>query len=510
MKRNFISYQETNKFSDLVVDYINQDEKLRCFINHFPTIDSFKKQIQEKTNHLIDRKNLVKTLKSQNSIISLSSLSSKNIDSIISKNSFTITTGHQLCLCTGPLYFIYKILSTINLSEELNKKYPKNNFIPVFWMASEDHDFEEVNHINLFKKKILWKNKQKGAVGRIRLDNLPCFLDELECFLDDSQNSKDLISLFRNSYLKYKNLADATRFLVNNLFGKYGLVIIDGDDKRLKKQFIPIFKKDILQQELFSSIQDCSDSLSKDYKVQAYVRKINCFKLSNGGRDLIEESVLANDIDNNPEKFSPNVLLRPLYQETVLPNIATIGGGGEISYWMQLRKVFKQERIPFPILLLRHSVLVISEKQDIKFSSFGFKKNDIFKDEYFLQKKYTVSCEGDDISLKEQINSIEDIYQQIAVNISDKGIRAHVFSKLIEQTKTLEKLEKRLLNLAKKKYKIELKQISKIKQILFPANGLQERYDNFIPFYLLYGKDFIKILKDNLEPLNPNFVVLTI
>ena len=183
MKVSEISYQETNKFSNLVLDYLKKDEKLKPFINHFPTLENFEKQITEKKTHSIDRVVLIDVLNKQNASLSLSEKSKLNIESLKENSTFTVTTGHQLCLFTGPLYFIYKIISTINLAEQLEEKYPNNNFVPVFWMATEDHDFLEINHIHLFGKKIAWDSKQKGAVGRMNLDGFESLLTELKSVL---------------------------------------------------------------------------------------------------------------------------------------------------------------------------------------------------------------------------------------------------------------------------------------------------------------------------------------
>ena len=291
MKVSEISYQETNKFSNLVLDYLKKDEKLKPFINHFPTLENFEKQITEKKSHLIDRVVLIDVLNKQNTSLSLSEKSKLNIESLKENSTFTVTTGHQLCLFTGPLYFIYKIISTINLAEPLEEKYPNNNFVPVFWMATEDHDFQEINHIHLFGKQIAWDSKQKGAVGRMNLDGFESLLTELKSVLGTSENADKLISLFEKSYLNHDNLADATRYLINELFGKYGLVILDGDEKRLKEQFISTIKKDVLRNGFMESITKCSEDLATKYKAQAHVRPINFFKLSEGKRELIKDKI---------------------------------------------------------------------------------------------------------------------------------------------------------------------------------------------------------------------------
>ena len=505
-----IPYQETGKFSKLVIDYINETPTLSPFINYFPSLDNFEKQIQEKFIHDIDRKTLVSVLENQNSIICLSDISKNNIQSLKDNQTFTITTGHQLCLFTGPLYFFYKILSIINLTEQLKDKYPYNNFVPVFWMATEDHDFEEVNHIHLFGKKIEWNSKQGGAVGRMSLNGIKTIINELKSVLGDSGNAKRLFHLFETSYIKHQNLAAATRYIVNELFGKYGLVIIDGDDKQLKIQFIPHIKKDVLEQGFVKTIQESSKKLASSYSAQAFVRDINFFKLSEEKRELIKGGITEREIEENSERFSPNVLLRPLYQECVLPNIATIGGGAEIAYWMQLKSAFEQEKIPFPLLVLRNSAMLISDKQMQNIQSFDFDLYDIFKDEHALQKQYIIGRKLSEIDLTNEKEDIERIYSMISNKINDGGLRDNIKAQLKKQLNALDTLELKLIRLEKQKDKYAVNQISRLKKQLFPDNSLQERYDNFIPFYLKDGENFIEILKQNLNPLDPNFVVLSL
>jgi len=509
LKVSEISYHETNKFSNLVLDYLNKDAKLKPFVNHFPTLDNFEKQITEKKTHSINRVVLVDVLSKQNASLSLSEKSKLNIECLKDNSTSTVTTGHQLCLFTGPLYFIYKIISTINLAEELQAKYPNNNFVPVFWMATEDHDFQEINHINLFGKKIAWDSKQSGAVGRMNLDGFESILTELKSVLGTSENADKLISLFEKSYLNHDNLADATRYLVNEMFGKYGLVILDGDDKRLKEQFISTIKKDVLMQGFKESITKCSEDLATNYNAQAYVRPINFFKLSEGKRELIKGETTEKEIEDNPVSFSPNVLLRPLYQESILPNIAYIGGGAEVAYWMQLKTAFKQENIPFPILILRNSVLFMDAKQNQKRQDLGFTLNDLFLEEHQLQKKFVLNQNDTAVSLQDEMVAVENIYKSITAKTTDVGLENNIKSQQQKQLKSFKQLEEKLLRLAKQKNESSLNQISKIKQQLFPDNSLQERHDNFIPFYLKGGDNFIEILKENLNPLNPNFVVLS-
>lgn len=503
-----VSYKDTELFSKLVMDYLDENKKLKPFISDFPSMENFERKINSKKNYKTNRSLLVDVLKKQNSSISLSVKSKENIDLLISDNTFTITTGHQLCLFTGPLYFIYKIISTINLTEKLKNEYPEIDFVPVFWMAAEDHDFDEVNHIHLFGKKIVWNSHQEGSVGRMNTLGIQSVLDELKQTIGDSENGKQLLDIFEKAYLNNSNLADSTRFLINELFGKYGLVIIDGDDKSLKKEFSPFIKKDILEKANFKSLQYCSDQLSVDYKLQAFVREINFFKISKGKRVRIDGEVSEQEVDNNPEYFSPNVLIRPLYQEFLLPNLAYIGGGAEVSYWMQLKEVFSENKVDFPLLILRNSVMIMEEKEKSKWSDLGFEIQDIFAEEHSLHSRFVQSKSS--ISFKKEINDLDLLFQSILHKTTDKSLFSSINSEKIKQNKSLQKLEKKLLKSEKQKHENSLSQITKIKKKLFPNSSLQERFNNFIPFYLTYGKKFIETLKEELNPLDTNFLILSL
>ena len=175
---NKIRYKDTSCFSKLVDNYTEQTIEHHLY-NRYPNISEFSEQINEKSTQNIDRELLYSVLLRQNETLEMSDKSERNIEKIKQKNTFTITTGHQLCTFTGPLYFIYKILSTINLTEKLQESYPENHFVPVFWMASEDHDFLEVNHVNIYKNKYEWKTEERGVVGDYNTKQVDRLIDEI-------------------------------------------------------------------------------------------------------------------------------------------------------------------------------------------------------------------------------------------------------------------------------------------------------------------------------------------
>ena len=225
-----IPYSETGYFSDLICDYLDDKEPLGAFGHRRPELNSFSAQIKEKKGFLDEQRGrLVNELKSQYHSVETSPLTQKNIELLQHSTTYTITTGHQLNLFTGPLYFLYKIIHTITLSRKLKEQYPDHDFVPVYWMATEDHDFEEINYFNLNGKKVRWnrpdiKDNNKGAVGELSTEGLKKVCRQFCAEIGTTQNAQELCSLFKEAYLQHDNLAEATRYLANALFGKYGLV----------------------------------------------------------------------------------------------------------------------------------------------------------------------------------------------------------------------------------------------------------------------------------------------
>ena len=234
----YIDFKTAKTLNPLVNSYVSEDEKIKPFYTNYPNTNGFNQAIKAVRSQTIDRNVLVNDLLQQaNLVLNTNQATLKNTSLLLNNNCFTVTTGHQLCLFTGPLYFIYKIFSTINLAEELKKQFPENDFVPVYWMASEDHDFEEINNFNVFGKNIQWQSSQTGAVGDFNTNELKLLLPQLKQILGESLNANYLYTLFEQAYTQTTTLKNATRFLVNQLFGSHGLVVLDGNAVNFKKQF---------------------------------------------------------------------------------------------------------------------------------------------------------------------------------------------------------------------------------------------------------------------------------
>lgn len=526
MPTDCITYQKSGYFSKLIVDYLEEKPEIQSLYHRFPTLENFASQIDEKAKNysLENRLSLVSALKNQNKNFPISELTQANIELLKSEKTFTITTGHQLNLFTGPAYFLYKIASTINLCNQLKEKYSEYNFVPVYWMATEDHDFEEINHFNFKDKKIKWERESFGPVGRLSTEGLNEVFEEFSKIIGVGSTAEYLKEVFQKSYLEHSNLADATRFLANELFLEEGLVIIDGDDATLKTIFAPYIKDELVHQNSFAEVSK-TISLLKEYTVQVNPREINLFYIEDTLRERIifenniykvnnteiqfSETEILNLLKASPEKFSPNVILRPLYQEVILPNLAYIGGGGEIAYWLELKSNFNSQNITFPILMLRNSFVVATEKQMEKMEKLHLTWSDLFLPQEELIHQKTKELSIFKIDFSEQKETLQKQFAELLkiAKQTDKSFIGAVKAQETKQTKGLENLEKRLLKAEKRVHSEKLERIAEIQNQLFTNGSLQERKSNFSEFF---SKKFKNEVVSLSNPLNTHFKIIKI
>jgi bacillithiol synthase len=524
-----LKFQNLHFFSKLVKAYLNQNELIFSLYNLFPIVENFPKAIEFKSKQNIDRDTLVQVLKSQYATITDAGLTLQNIEKLKQDNTFTITTGHQLNLFSGPLYFIYKIVSTIKLTHQLQVQYPKFNFVPVYWMATEDHDWDEINHFNITDlHQIKWENDVECAVGTVHTDGLRNIMEELKPIWNSDDFGSELLNMFEAAYLNGYSLSDATRVLVHQLFSQYGLVILDAQDRLLKKSFIPIMKQELDQQVVFKDVIQTNQFLKENaFETQVNPREINLFYLTQNARQrILKEADLFKvnhtdivftaqeieiELESHPERFSPNVLMRPLYQESILPNLAYIGGGGEINYWLQLKGVFDTFQIPFPMLVLRNSALWVTEKQIKKWEKLGLSTTDMLS---HSQEISNLIINQNEPQNKPDFHELENDLKQLINPIENWAV--HVDPTLIPGIKgTLQKQlnewahwEQKLQRSLKKKNSDALERAEIIRAELFPNDSLQERFLNFSVFYKDMGSAFIQQLWNEFDPLAFEFKIL--
>ncbi len=524
MRIEKIARKDTGLFSGVANTLVYDQDILGEFIQAPFSLAAFKEQIAlKKGSYSSDtRVVLKKALQVNYAGISPSDFQKINLEKIGEDNTFTVTTGHQLSLFTGPLYFIIKILHAINLSEKLKEEYPEMHFVPLFWLASEDHDFEEINHLHIFNQKLEWQTQQKGAVGRFELTEWEAFTAQFQELFKNHPKSEvmDMLAAYKG-----KNLGEATFNFVNALFAKYGLLVLDADNPALKHCFAPIVKAELLERKSQVSVQKTNEKLEKaGFGAQAHAREINLFLLSNQSRERIQyqngkyfvegqgefsEAEILALLEKQPERFSPNVILRPVYQEEILPNLCYLGGGGEMAYWLQLKTVFENYEVPFPLIQVRNSLLMIDHATSGKIATLNWMTPDLFKDSDYLKKNFVLNNtkELDFTALQLRKNELVQTASDLVMKV-DANMKGYLEGEMTRLTKQMENLQEKLIRAEKSKFESSLKQMDQIKEKLFPSGGLQERKANFFQF-CADGQVFshLEKFKSAIDPFEKDFIV---
>lgn len=525
----YIPYRDTHSFSKLVIDYLSDDKKLKPFFEYATDIKGIEKAIEERKKFPVDRNLLITVLNKQYADLEISALTKKNISDLQNENTFTVCTAHQPNLLTGYLYFVYKILHAIKLAQELSKAFPDKHFVPVYYMGSEDNDLDELGTFRYNNEKYIWDaNGQTGAVGRMNTKSLKSLLDDLFKKLGPpNEHTAQLKKTITGAYAKQDTIAKATQYLVNELFGKYGLVVIDPDDAALKKSFIKIMKDDLLHHEAERIVNRQIEQLSEHYKTQAHPRAINLFYLKDAIRERIErdgndwkvlntdivfnEKTLLEELEKHPERFSPNVVLRGLFQEAILPDVAFIGGGAEVAYWLQLKELFKHYQVFYPAVLLRQSVLWMNNDAAKRMKELHLTLKELFLEKNELIKTFFLKQEKEALNMDEEANEMEVILEKLKTKATavDSTLVYSAEAVLKKINYQLDVLRKKMLRAEKKNHITDVVRIEKLKALLFPDGGLQERVENFMEYYTHFGTYFFDVILNEIQPLKNEFFIHT-
>lgn len=526
MQVESIPLDQIRQFSTRDSLYYQSPEKFSNFVSHIPTLDNFPAVIEAKAKSPTDRQLLSDVVTIQYAKHPSSSKTQSLISNLSKDNTYAVTTAHQPSLLTGPLYYIYKILSTINLAETLQKKYPDNNYVPVFVIGSEDHDFEEVNHLHLFGKTVTWNRDGQGSVGHYSIEGLDEILTEVNELLGSYALTGELITQLRADLTSIDSYQEFAFKLTHLLFDSLGLVILSMDDPKLKQAFIPIIKKEILERPSQKLVQETQEKIKAelDLNSQAHAREINFFFTGYGGRSRIifsdgiyqidgtektfTEAELVTTIDEHPEWFSPNVIMRPLYQELILPNLAYIGGGGEIAYWTERLSQFDHFGVPMPMLIRRRSAMIVTPEENKLMQKLDFSWGDIFHDKQSLISRFLDNSDHPDYKLdkeREQLNKVFEMIAEKAKSV-DVTLAKTAGAENAKLSKSLDYLQNKMKKALKQKESVSLNRMDKLHGKLFPG-GLQERHNNILQYISAYGLGLIEDMLEHCDPLERTFKV---
>ncbi|MFL9483792.1 bacillithiol biosynthesis cysteine-adding enzyme BshC [Chitinophagaceae bacterium LWZ2-11] len=524
----YIPYGKTGYFSKITIDYLSQSEQLQQFYKHPATLNGVKDAIKARQAFNTDRNLLVTELRKQYKSLDLTTKQEQNLQLLASNNTFTLTTAHQPNIFTGPLYFIYKILHVIKLADELTGELPDYKFVPVYYMGSEDADLDELGYINLNGQKLVWQTKQTGAVGRMKVDKeLVKLIDNIHGQIGVDAFGNELTELLKRCYSLGKTIQQATLEMVNALFADFGLLVVIPDNAALKASFNSVIEKELIEQFSHNAVEETIKQLSEHYKVQAGGRELNLFYLFEDKRERIElnaglytvellklsftQDEIVKELKEHPERFSANVILRGVFQETILPNILFVGGGGELAYWLELKKVFEAAGVPYPILLLRNSFLLTDREAENKIKKLGFSLENFFADTQSLLNTLVKKSSDKQLSLQEELKQADEFYHGIKCTASkiDATLAQHVEALQAKAVKRLVELEKKMLRAEKRNFESEKRHIQMLKDVLFPNNNLQERVENFSSYYAKEGKEWLNTIYNASKGLEQEFGIIT-
>ena len=525
-----IPVTETGKIQKMASDYLKGDPFFDSLCAVRPTLESFAQLIeQRKSFSSSSREVLASVLREQYDQCGIEDENTfQLIDTLRSADTFTVTTGQQTGILLGPMYTALKILSAISLSRKLKELHPTKNFVPVFWMATEDHDIAEINHAWVKGQKLDWKTEQAGAAGRLSTSDTQDWIKEFAQLAGGSEDAKAIIQLVNNAYSR-TNLSEATRILAHGLFGKYGLLVIDADDRRLKQLFAPIITKDILEQVSFHASQQAIEKLESRYSVQVNGREINFFYLSDGSRERIVPSgegftthngsvnwsnsaELSKEISDYPDRFSPNVMMRPVYQETILPNLAYFGGAAEVAYWLELKPVFDAHQVPDPALLLRNSAMVVDAVNVHRMENGGLLPKDLFDSQVKIEQRAVIQDAQGDLTLKDQKEKLQQWLDELttraaSISSSMQSSTEAFGVRLLHQT---DRLAAKFIREARKHESESLARIRALFTELYPDGKLQERKETIFTYMLLHGSEILDELLECQSPIGNEFIMLMI
>ncbi len=522
-----IPFPEVPQFSKRDVAYATAADSLRPFFKYEVNLDAFAQVMKDKAKDNTNRQLLVSELQQQYAGLKNTEAALTQVQSLLEGNAFTVITAHQPSLFTGPMYFIHKICSTINLARQLNERHPDQHIVPVFIMGGEDHDFEEINHTRLHGRMIEWDTEAGGSVARLSTASLAPALSALQEIIGSEFSPEDIYRRLHKAYSSHEEYGAATVAFVHDLFGKYGLVVADMSRTAFKAAFRPIMEREIFEQLSQPLIEKAQAELTAaGFSGQAHARDINLFYLSPGRRDrivfqdgvygvldtsqLFTEAEFRQELNDHPERFSPNVVMRPLFQELIFPNLAYIGGGGEIAYWLERKEQFAAFGLNFPMLIRRNSVLWIDAKSQKKLNRIQLDYRELFREPDLIIRDYVAKHSANELSLTPELAQLSDLFNSMALKsiAIDPTLEKAALAEHARQSKIIAQFETRLRRIEKTKFSDALDIIREMKDKLFPKNGLQERTDNFLNVYLEEGEAMFETLIEALDPLTEGMVVV--
>jgi bacillithiol synthase len=532
MADNTIRFDQIPRTSGLFNDFLyNFDRVSRFYQPSGLDVSALIARAPTVASQSFSRDAVADALADQNAAAGASDQTFANVERLRQKDSVVVITGQQAGLFTGPIYTIFKALTAIKLTRHLRAQ--GLNVVPMFWVAAEDHDFEEVNHTRLLNREgqlvtITYAGcppKEGKPVGHVKLnEKISENIAEMIAALPESEFMPRLIADVRDSYKAGVNFADAFGKMMIKLFGKFGVVLINPLDDRLKAVAGEIYARAISNAPEFASrlVNTSAQLEASGYHAQVYAtaEAAPLFMVDEGRRTAMtrrddgrfylkgsEKSFgaaeLLETVQRCPSCFSPNVTLRPIVQDFLLPTLAYIGGPAEIAYFAQLRPNYGLLNRVDPVALPRASFTLIEKRHAKTMSKYGIGFTDIFAgfeevmktvvERSLDQNTATVFDEAEKV-FNDQLDKLNASLAAVDPTLADalKGGR----EKILYQ---LNHLRTRFIHNRGKRDETTKQQIERLFAALYPNKNLQEREINVFYFLARYGYDLIDRIYDEVD-----------
>lgn len=535
-----IPYSEFYPPKSFIIDYLDGRNLTKFLPFHFSDFDAYQKIAKQLSHRSFPRKLISEALLEQNKLFDSGDLTLDNIESLKDSESFVVVGGQQTGLFGGPLYTLYKAITVIKLADSLSKKTGRI-VLPIFWMASDDHDFAEVNHINLLSlsgqvEQISYSGEDNGKIP-ISARNLSTDIEDnfqlLKSHLPETEFRTSILDRLESAYQKNNYFADSFAIWLQHVLRDYGLIVINPSDKKFKQIAIPLFQKEIEEESPVSkAVMDQTEALVKlGYTPQLQLKGglLNLFyhnpereiiAISNGNlvfkdsQKQYSKSELVQILCEHPEQFSPNAALRPLFQDTLFPTLAIVLGPSELAYFAQLKKAYDCMDVIMPIAFPRTSVTLIEPKTEKILRKYHLTIQDIFQ-----QRTRIINLVAEREIPKSMFSSIDDgekvvakIWQELVeiANQFDQNLKKPAEIAKGRSANQFDFLRKKLMQAARQKDETLKSQMQKLVNSVYPNNAPQERVFNLLPFYVRYGEQFIKILFEQIDIFNSNHQLINL
>ncbi len=525
--------QSTGGFTSLFVDYMYDFQKVqRYFETDFRPLENIATRAGEIGTRYLHREAVTSILTEQNRSLGASEKTFEHLRNLGSGNTFAVVTGQQVGILGGPLYTAYKTMTAIALAKKLNAGYPQYNFVPVFWLEGEDHDFDEIKSVGLLNPEgapsridylIGGKpiERNPGAVGEILIDGfIDQFFEQVVQNLPPTEFRPGIVETLRKAYAPSITFGKAFALLMNQLFPDDGLIFISANDSGLKKLLSPIFVKEIEDFPKVSQlIIQCSAQLEEEYHAQIKTKALNLFMFHKGGRYLpeprehdfslkgtrhfITKEELLRIASEHPEELSPNVALRPICQDTLLPTVAYVAGPSEIAYYAQLKNVYEFFGMKMPVIYPRASATIVEERVQKVMEKFDLDVIDFFHNPDGVQRKVAEMLS--DIKIDEMFQDASRRTNELlnemkfGLNYIDSTLLGPLDATREKIGSHLDLLREKVSQAHQRKHETALRQLAKASNSLFPNKNYQERELSLLYFTNKYGPGFLKQLQDAIS-----------